>query len=219
MPSPKKECPECGGQCSAKSKRCRICTSRDPDLARRRGLSGRGKKRSPETVERMRSAQRRRQPEQNRRIADGLRGRKLTSEHVANTRKALVESGHWFNVGDVRARRDGYRHIKVAEGHGAADWKPEHRHVVEVAIGRQLSTQEHVHHLDGNRHNNSLCNLIVMDYGAHAFVTRLCRTLSRREDGAAIAAGIVATLSVRYGISHSTSSVSGLGKLYPPLLV
>lgn len=44
----------------------------------------------------------------------------------------------------------------------------EHRVVMEAAIGRPLSSEEIVHHKDGNPRNNSLDNLAVMSQAEHA---------------------------------------------------
>lgn len=43
----------------------------------------------------------------------------------------------------------------------------EHVYVMEVSLQRVLEETEVVHHLDGNRQNNHLGNLIVMDRGMH----------------------------------------------------
>ena len=43
----------------------------------------------------------------------------------------------------------------------------EHRVVAEEMIGRALRSDEHVHHKDGNKHNNSPENLEVMDRDDH----------------------------------------------------
>lgn len=37
----------------------------------------------------------------------------------------------------------------------------EHRLIVEEDIGRYLEPQEEIHHIDGDKHNNSLDNLIL----------------------------------------------------------
>lgn len=44
----------------------------------------------------------------------------------------------------------------------------EHIVVVEEALGRLLTKSEVTHHLDGNRANNRLENLLVLDRGQHA---------------------------------------------------
>ena len=44
----------------------------------------------------------------------------------------------------------------------------EHRYVVEAVIGRRLKTLEYVHHRDGNKENNALENLQIIDPKSHA---------------------------------------------------
>lgn len=43
-----------------------------------------------------------------------------------------------------------------------------HRAIVEEYIGRQLTEDEVVHHIDGNRSNNDISNLMVMTQSKHA---------------------------------------------------
>jgi hypothetical protein len=43
----------------------------------------------------------------------------------------------------------------------------EHRVVAEAVIGRPLKSDEHVHHKDGNKHNNAPDNLVVMTRSEH----------------------------------------------------
>lgn len=56
--------------------------------------------------------------------------------------------------GTVREASNGYLRQKV----GGA-WVMQHRHVMELKLGRQLSPQERVHHKDGDRKNNDPENL------------------------------------------------------------
>lgn len=44
----------------------------------------------------------------------------------------------------------------------------EHRLVIEKHLGRYLSTNEVVHHIDGNKSNNSLENLQLMTNEEHS---------------------------------------------------
>lgn len=46
--------------------------------------------------------------------------------------------------------------------------KSEHQIVMENYIGRELHENEVVHHIDGNKKNNSILNLALMDRAAHA---------------------------------------------------
>lgn len=43
----------------------------------------------------------------------------------------------------------------------------EHRVLVEAQIGRRLTFNEVVHHIDGNKHNNDLSNLVVLTRQTH----------------------------------------------------
>lgn len=44
----------------------------------------------------------------------------------------------------------------------------QHRLVMERHLKRKLRTDEVVHHIDGDKHNNDVSNLIVMTQGEHA---------------------------------------------------
>lgn len=60
-------------------------------------------------------------------------------------------------------RPDGYRVIYV-DGR----WTREHRHLMEVAIGRPLRANEHVHHRNGIRSDNRLENLELLSASEHS---------------------------------------------------
>lgn len=47
-------------------------------------------------------------------------------------------------------------------------WIYEHRYVMEMSIGRELNEHEVVHHLDCNKRNNSISNLIILTQASHA---------------------------------------------------
>ena len=52
----------------------------------------------------------------------------------------------------------------------SSDWKGyvyEHRYVMEQHLGRALSSTELVHHLDCDKTNNQLSNLIVLSRADH----------------------------------------------------
>lgn len=44
---------------------------------------------------------------------------------------------------------------------------PEHRLIMEAHLGRKLLSEEHVHHIDGNKRNNELSNLRVIRRDRH----------------------------------------------------
>ena len=51
----------------------------------------------------------------------------------------------------------------------------EHRHIVEQHIGRKLTRDEEVHHLDGDKTNNSIDNLKIMTKQSHATLHNIKR--------------------------------------------
>jgi hypothetical protein len=54
-------------------------------------------------------------------------------------------------VGTRRRGYNGYVLIKVESG----QWVPEHRYLMEQLLGRQLAQSETVHHVNGERSDNS----------------------------------------------------------------
>lgn len=63
---------------------------------------------------------------------------------------------------------NGYKYVWFADGSG----EKEHRYLMEQHLGRKLKKDEVVHHIDGNRTNNDLGNLVVMSRGEHSALHR-----------------------------------------------
>ena len=60
---------------------------------------------------------------------------------------------------------DGHGYIRI--NLGGKKYIMEHRYIMEKHLGRKLEKWEHVHHIDGNKKNNNLKNLIVMKKSQH----------------------------------------------------
>jgi len=90
------------------------------------------------------------------------------------------------------------------------DWqRDEHRHVMEQALGRLLSSNEVVHHIDGDKYNNDPSNLQVMSLAEHSRMHQRGAGGSgaklTEDQARAILkeTGTHAELARRYGVTHS----------------
>lgn len=63
---------------------------------------------------------------------------------------------------------DGHKITKDYKGHLVCSGGRVHRLIMEKHLGRKLSKKEIVHHIDGNRQNNSLGNLEVLTRSEHS---------------------------------------------------
>lgn len=74
----------------------------------------------------------------------------------------LVNRGenHHNWKGGTKVNRDGYL-INNQTG------KFVHREIVEKYIGRLLRDDENIHHIDGNKQNNDISNLVIMSNSDH----------------------------------------------------
>jgi len=67
---------------------------------------------------------------------------------------------HWYWNGGVKSRPDGYLRDSKTD-------KYIHRLVMEKHLGRELLPEENIHHIDGNKSNNKIKNLMIMSNSEH----------------------------------------------------
>ena len=78
------------------------------------------------------------------------------------------KNGRYRPVGSKFAKgQNGYVFIKIAN---PSVWVHEHRLVAAANLGRPLEKGEHVHHLNGDKHDNRPENLVVMTSAQHKAV-------------------------------------------------
>lgn len=78
---------------------------------------------------------------------------------------------------------------------------PLHRHLMEVELGRKLLPSEVVHHINGNKLDNRIENLMVMNASEHSRLENLGRKLTD-EHRAKVSKSLIGNKR-RLGIPHT----------------
>jgi transposase len=100
-----------------------------------------------------------------------MSGRVLKQEHrdkVVKTLKSGLKGSsnpNWKGGRSWRGRNKESSYIIIRVD---GKYVPEHRYVMEKHLGRKLTTQEEVHHRNGNKHNNDISNLVILTKSEHA---------------------------------------------------
>jgi len=135
-----------------------------------------GKKHKPESIEKMREAQRKKwerikaDPEWYKEVVG-----KISANHARSAKgKFGSESSSWKG-GRWKQKRDGYVYVYVV-GHPYAkkggggtttQYILEHRLVMEKVVGRYLLPNEDVNHINGIKDDNRPENLMLVRHNAH----------------------------------------------------
>lgn len=84
-----------------------------------------------------------------------------------------TKENHYFWKGGIKTRPDGYL-IDSKTG------KYIHRLVMENYLGRPLTKEENIHHIDGNPKNNNIENLIIYSNSEHRKIEVLAQPRNSR---------------------------------------
>jgi hypothetical protein len=119
------------------------------------------------------------------RLGSGMRGkaRAFTDAHKSAISKARLKWADKNAVGFC-VKPNGYVEYTRGEHKG----RSEHVVTMEKRLGRKLLSDEHVHHIDGDKQNNNENNLALVTKSGHARLHRLQDNLSgkareRNENG------------------------------------
>jgi hypothetical protein len=87
-------------------------------------------------------------------------GKTHTDQVINNIKKANFKTG--------KSIVNGYVIINPVRGKSKAT--KEHRSIMEQHLGRKLLSKEHVHHIDGNKLNNDISNLLLTSPKEHTII-------------------------------------------------
>lgn len=100
--------------------------------------------------------------------------KRIYSDRYKNSVKYFWQESLWKNstYKIMKCTSDGY---KLAYFNKSNVTIPEHRLVMMLALGRKLEKWEHVHHIDGNKSNNDIKNLKLLNSTDHFEYTVLMK--------------------------------------------
>ena|SRR3990167_11220027 len=107
-------------------------------------------------------------------------GKKLSEEHRRKVIKTLSSYGNQSGSKNLAWKggriitKEGYVKVKnyIHPHRTKNDYYPEHRLVMEASIGRILLRKEKVHHINGNKQDNRIENLVILSNKAHSRLHR-----------------------------------------------
>ncbi len=95
-------------------------------------------------------------------------GKKLSKEHRAKVIKTLAHFKGKDNPnykGGKFTDMYGYTWIRIG-----SKYEREHRHIMGLKIGRKLKQSEHVHHINQNKQDNRIENLLLVTPSEHSII-------------------------------------------------
>lgn len=83
--------------------------------------------------------------------------------------------------GNCYVNRNGYNLYYIGDKSYKGGYVSEHRIIVELFLNRRLTKNEKIHHIDGNKSNNDLSNLIICNgHSEHRIIHNHLETISMK---------------------------------------
>ena len=76
----------------------------------------------------------------------------------------------------------GYLYEKIGYYKGRRGWVLQHRVVIAEHLGRPLTSEEHVHHIDNNPANNAIGNLALVNRREHYLINKIVQFIKDPRD-------------------------------------
>lgn len=111
-------------------------------------------------------------PETRQKMREAATGRKLSESAKDKLRARVGPANHNWSAG-LSMSVAGYLQFTNSPANGAHAGKTLHQVVAEWKYGRKTNKGEHIHHIDGNRLNNSPDNLVIMQAAEHSRLHQL----------------------------------------------
>ena len=111
-------------------------------------------------------------PETRQKMREAATGRKLSESAKDKLRARVGPANHNWSAG-LSMSGSGYLQFTQSPANGAHAGKTMHQVVAEWKYGRKTKKGEHIHHIDGNRLNNSPDNLVIMQAAEHSRLHQL----------------------------------------------
>lgn len=108
-------------------------------------------------------------PETKKKMSLSATGRKLSEAAKEKLRKRIGSLNHNYRNG-ITITTQGYISFTASKSNGEHSQKCLHVILAEWKYGRKIKKGEHVHHIDGNKMNNSPDNLVIVSASDHAHI-------------------------------------------------